>query len=167
MLLFQDFAKFRISSHQVSLAPSFQLQRRPRKGKLVTWNPLITCPMKVRKRVNNSPFLFGTSKFSGFLPSLDWRFHATLSIFRKVPVWIDLGISERNGSTFWKPKGTNTLNFPWKMAIFIIRIESRSSYPICSGTNGQRTKQTWDSWVGISFTIPVGGTQDHFDGREE
>jgi len=27
-------------------------------------------------------------------------------------------ILERNGSTFWKPKGTNTLNFPWKMAIF-------------------------------------------------
>lgn len=43
-----------------------------------------------------------------------------------------------------------------KMTIFIIPIESRFSYPICAGTNGQRTKRTWDSWVGISFTIPVG-----------
>jgi len=66
---FSKFRKVPDFLTQSILSSELSASKSPRKGKFVTWNPLITCPMEVRKKVNNSLFLFGTSRFSGFLPS--------------------------------------------------------------------------------------------------
>jgi len=57
-----------------------------------------------------------------------------------------------------KAKRTNTEFSMENGPLFIIIVESRSSYPICLNKWSTYKADLGDSWVGISFTIPIGAT---------